>query len=325
SVNNAGPSVAVTQPSDIGTRPPARIGRIVRPDNLPHSVLWSIEDTRQYEGLTTRSNKSRPKMELCIRKPNGEIISTPEYNGLQKLVRRVVADKLLTLPIPKDPAAASGQRTRRWYQRWYFPIYRDAITELEGAEPLLALCGGSWKADQLVGHHLYWQATRDHATNESANIGQKRGLEDTRDFEEDQSHDRETSIPLPSDLPPTENLRHTNGDVSKSSNRLDIDFIQIDKACKFLDHILSELSTDFPNMTTIANLFDAMEANPHFTDKPPSTTVVHFIDTLEAADPNSPDLSEDETDAQWGHKQLSGIWKGVLTSWDAIGCCDVAT
>lgn len=93
----------------------------------------------------------------------------------------------------------------------------------------------------------------------------------------------------------------------------------------YLIFYAGELSTDFPNMTTIANLFDAMEANPHFTDKPPSTTVVHFIDTLEAADPNSPDLSEDETDAQWGHKQLSGIWKGVLTSWDAIGCCDVAT
>lgn len=58
-----------------------------------------------------------------------------------------------------------------------------------------------------------------------------------------QSHDRETSIPPPSDLPPTENLRHTNGDVSKSSNRLDIDFIQIDKACKFLDHILSIFGT----------------------------------------------------------------------------------
>jgi hypothetical protein len=40
---------------------------------------------------------------------------------------------------------------------------------------------------------------------------------------------------------------------------------------------------------------------------------------------NSPDYSEDDTNAQWGHKQLSGTWKGILTDWDAVGCCDIAT
>ena len=160
-------------------------------------------------------------MELCIRRPNGDIISTAEYNGLQKLVRRVVADKLLVLPIPKDPAAASSQRTRRWYQKWYLPIYRNVIAELEAGEPLLALCSGSWKADQLVGHHLYWQAKRDQATNEPVAGGNKRPIEDAEDFEEvegDQELGEVNNRKIDS-RPPVKKRKKTATSMGKGKNK----------------------------------------------------------------------------------------------------------
>lgn len=48
-----------------------------------------------------------------------------------------------------------------------------------------------------------------------------------------QNLNSETAIP--SDLPPTENVGRV--DASKPLNELDIDFIRIDKTCKFPNHI----------------------------------------------------------------------------------------
>lgn len=137
-------------------------------------------------------------MELCICKPSGKVISSLEYNRLQKLVRRVVANKLLGLPIPKDPAATSEQWTRRWYQKWYLPVYQDLIAKLEVSELLLALYSGSWKADQLVGHHLYWQAKHNAATNMGSSIGARKKhmleAEDSKDFEDECDDQRSRDV-----------------------------------------------------------------------------------------------------------------------------------
>lgn len=67
-----------------------------------------------------------------------------------------------------------------------------------------------------------------------------------------------------------------------------------------------------------------MEAHPHFGNATPSTAVLQLIEIVETANPNSSDFSEDDINAQWGHKQLSGSWKGVLTDWDAVGSSDIA-
>ncbi|KAF8168773.1 hypothetical protein BJ912DRAFT_934137 [Pholiota molesta] len=268
------------------------------------------------------------------------------------------------------------------------------------AEPLLALCGGLWKADQLVGRHLYWLA--EQAKKEGKEAGQKRSFNAEGDLDFDEEWGDQTSVdasaktdtasssaprkkrkaatmamgkgkdkenqdvapgppsrpistptvPLPiaienelttlgqpslPPLPPTvddDNITQNNvqpnvdaafdsfktqmqpPDIGRSHEPLlDVTFIQIEKT---LSSLRREFSTDFPNMTTVTNLFDAMEANPQFGNTTPSTAMLHFIEAIETADPNSPDFSEDDTNAQWGHKQLSGTWKGILTGWDAI-------
>jgi hypothetical protein len=178
------PVAATIQPSDGIFKSSSR--RIARPVDLPHSVLWLADDARQYEGLTSESNKSRPKMELCIRRNDGSIISTAEFSALQALVRRIVSVNLTPLAVPKDPAASSTQRTRKWYRKWYPQNYLEVLGRLEDGEPLLTLCGGSWKADQLVGRHLYWLA--EQAKKEGRATGQKRAASnegDSLDFDEE--------------------------------------------------------------------------------------------------------------------------------------------
>lgn len=54
----------------------------------------------------------------------------------------------------------------------------------------------------------------------------------------------------------------------------------------------------------------------------PSTNVSAFLERIESADPNSPDLSEDDMNGNWGHYQFTaGSMRcaTVLQSWDEIG------
>jgi hypothetical protein len=70
-----------------------------------------------------------------------------------------------------------------------------------------------------------------------------------------------------------------------------------------------------------------MQAHPSFGLGQPSSAVTSFISRIENADPNSPDMSEDDTNESWGHYQFtSGDMKctTVLTSWGDIGNVDAA-
>lgn len=53
--------------------------------------------------------------------------------------------------------------------------------------------------------------------------------------------------------------------------------------------------------------------------RPASESVVEFLLRIERADPNNPDIGEDDTDTSWGHQQFCGgqvqfdnlTWEGV--------------
>jgi hypothetical protein len=63
----------------------------------------------------------------------------------------------------------------------------------------------------------------------------------------------------------------------------------------------------------------SMQSNPTFADRPPSDPVVALLTRIQDADPNSPELSEDDTDANWGHYQFSGSFRTVLSTWSSVG------
>jgi hypothetical protein len=55
--------------------------------------------------------------------------------------------------------------------------------------------------------------------------------------------------------------------------------------------------------------------------------MLSFLDRIENADPNSPDLSEDDLNASWGHYQFTAGGQTismVLTSWKSVGNTSVA-
>jgi len=55
--------------------------------------------------------------------------------------------------------------------------------------------------------------------------------------------------------------------------------------------------------------------------------MLSFLDRIKNANPNSPDFSEDDLYASWGHYQFtasSQTISGVLTSWKSVGNTSVA-
>jgi hypothetical protein len=66
-----------------------------------------------------------------------------------------------------------------------------------------------------------------------------------------------------------------------------------------------------------------MQANPSFQLGAPSANVIAFLEHAEHADPNSPDISEDDKGETWGHHQLAGS-SPLLESWHNVGNTGIA-
>jgi hypothetical protein len=76
---------------------------------------------------------------------------------------------------------------------------------------------------------------------------------------------------------------------------------------------------DFPLVSTAADLLKAMQSHPDFRTGQASERMTAFIDN---ADPNSSELSKDDTNQSWGHYQLTSggtTFKSVLTKWEDMG------
>src|SRR4051794_129061 len=79
---------------------------------------------------------------------------------------------------------------------------------------------------------------------------------------------------------------------------------------------------DYPSLPQAVRLLDAMQAHPIPETARPSSIAIAFISRIEQADPNSLEISEDNTNANWGHSQFTAgkmTCRSVLTSWDSIG------
>lgn len=87
------------------------------------------------------------------------------------------------------------------------------------------------------------------------------------------------------------------------------------------------MAQDFPSIAHAADLLKAMQASAPSESAEPSETVLALLDRLEQTDPNSPEISEDDTNSSWGHYQYTAgslTCRSVLTSWAAIGKVDIA-
>ena len=87
--------------------------------------------------------------------------------------------------------------------------------------------------------------------------------------------------------------------------------------------VTATLAQEFPFVSNAADLLTSMQNNSSLQLGAPSPDVVAFLERAEHADPNSPDIADDDKDSAWGHHQLSGT-TSLLASWDNIGSTGIA-
>ncbi|KAF9458868.1 hypothetical protein BDZ94DRAFT_1330631 [Collybia nuda] len=125
---------------------------------------------------------------------------------------------------------------------------------------------------------------------------------------------------------------------------INIVFISVSPLCAFISFFYNFTTTyTFPAVTNLNDIFlqefPSMKATPllinHITKiattkknpREPSSEVTMFISRIEGANPNSPELIEDDTNAGWGHHQFTAgslTISTVLVSWDAISSVSTA-
>ena len=70
-----------------------------------------------------------------------------------------------------------------------------------------------------------------------------------------------------------------------------------------------------------------MAASPNFKSSEPSNKVTAFLKRIEAADPNSSEIGEDDSNQSWGHWQFTAgnmTITTVLKNWACIGNVEMA-
>ncbi|KAF8223605.1 hypothetical protein L208DRAFT_1316095 [Tricholoma matsutake] len=62
---------------------------------------------------------------------------------------------------------------------------------------------------------------------------------------------------------------------------------------------------NFPLVPFAIDLLNAMEETPDFKNGPTPHLTATFLSRIENANPNSPDISEDDSGSSWGHLQFT--------------------
>jgi len=87
------------------------------------------------------------------------------------------------------------------------------------------------------------------------------------------------------------------------------------------------MAHEFPNIPHAGELLKSMRSHTTFQNGEPSADASAFLSRIQNADPNSPEISEDDTNQCWGHYQFSGAGMtctSVLTSWASVGNTGIA-
>ncbi|KAI9447547.1 hypothetical protein H4582DRAFT_2051286 [Lactarius indigo] len=323
---------------------------VMRPHFLPKTILWDFEDCE--------TNKSRPKMSLALRHPNGTKISNIELSNMRHSAELIVQKLINFVQSDAWSAARSGgpnTRTKTFIKKHFTAEYYRAVLDLEAEQKLLCLCSAHWKADTLITQVFLHRIAKVGAvtnsvppTSPSSNQSSepptafipqsqevapmkvtKRALElspgpKSPSTSHVQKRTKDNIVPvvsrqaLGSRVPPTQN--------------------QYPTACKITPTFLNrtEMTRAEPAPTSLHPIHvDPLGVSvsclttslTSFKEGEPSKQVTTLLEHVQFADPCSSDIDEDNTCQSWGHYQFTagGISPASsLTNWQEVGSITTA-
>ncbi|KAH9029176.1 hypothetical protein EDB85DRAFT_2147493 [Lactarius pseudohatsudake] len=325
-----------------------------RPEFLPITVLWDFDDckTDKTQGdIITNKNKSRPRMGIALRRPNGK-----------KLISSVNSD-------PRSAACASGQ-IKTFIKKHFAADYGRAMLDLEAEQKLLRLCSDHWKADAMITKVFLQRAKAEAEANSapptspqsdqslepptasipqiqevapmkaakrafelspgpkspSASHAQKRSKDNTVPVVSGQKTANSTVPPIQNQRPAARNITPTFLSRTKVISEPAATSLRPPHVDPSAGNLIAVLTSEFPSLTNAPPLLRSMNAQSSFKEGEPSKQVATLLERVQFADPCSPDIDEDNTCQSWGHYQFTagGISPASsLTNWQEVG--NVAT
>ncbi|KAF8258194.1 hypothetical protein EI94DRAFT_1815874 [Lactarius quietus] len=283
-------------------------------------------------------------MQLAIHRGDGLIISAPEYNSIRHSAD-IVVDKLVKLSLSRSHTSlsaytqpASKLPTKSNIRKWFKVKYSEAIFELEAEQKLLRLCSGHWKADTMIASAMP-DPVQLHPG--PAPIPQVSNLVPSNATK----HSLELS-PSPKDATMISALKNTGPSVLSNVGQctvahkitpqflnhsvtieeepapMNLHTVSPVSVVPCVKNIIADLISQFPSLTNASSLITSMNSQPSFKQGEPSDEVKALLKCIQYADPNSPDIDEDNRGQSWGHYQFTagGLSpSSSLTTWQKIG------
>ncbi|KAI9441845.1 hypothetical protein H4582DRAFT_2074012 [Lactarius indigo] len=329
----------------------------MRPEFLPKTVLWDFEDceTNKSQGdIITDKNKSRPKLSLAIRRPNGTKISNAELSNMQCSAEMIV-QKLINF-VNSDPrlacAGAPKARTKTFIKKYFTAEHYRAVLDLEAEQKLLRFKEKAMAAMNAA-----------PATSPQSNLSlepptafvpqiqevapmnlTKRALELSPSPKSPlalhaQKHNKDNHVPAVSGQKTIGSRGPLNQNQRPAARKITPTFLNVTfplMTCAepaptslhllhvdpSVDNLVATLTSEFPSLTNAPRLLYSMSAQLSFKEGKPSEQVVTLLEHVQFADPCSPDIDEDNMCQGWGHYQFmaGGISPASsLTSWEKVG------
>ncbi|KAI0050433.1 hypothetical protein FA95DRAFT_1487308, partial [Auriscalpium vulgare] len=274
-----------------------------RPSKYPFSILWNKEDCSQDDDSGwTDTNPHRPPMRSCFR-------------SIRNSARIVKADLLAVLPAKEK---TKSRRSIGYFRSYHPQVYKAAVKKLEEMQPLLALCGNNWKAEQMLRNTLNATKKEDQEL-EADSLGEEpiEVIEPASDQSKKRKKDL-NSTPIPA---PASEAAPESEATAVADDPIDVDFIVVDSSGAYA-YIFRD---EFPDIKSARPLLEAMKAAEVEVEVgEPHDDVVSLLNRLESADPNDPSVNSDNKNESWGHKQFTaGLKCAEIKSWKQVG--DVAT
>ena len=100
--------------------------------------------------------------------------------------------------------------------------------------------------------------------------------------------------------------------------------LQVDKMLTFTIDIMSN---DFPTLSGAVVVLRAMDRATGLEAREPSEDVNVLLNRLNLADPDAPDVDEDDSNENWGHAQFTAgglTIRSALVDWQAVGSTSTA-
>ncbi|KAF8971845.1 hypothetical protein BDZ97DRAFT_1149417 [Flammula alnicola] len=331
-----------------------------RPNDLPFEVLWQRDDCKldKHGARPIKSNSSRPRMKSAIRDKDGTPIDKGHFKTIQKSVKTQVAiliqeeEEQLKRSLPTDKI------TKTYFESCRAKQWLHAIAVIEDEHPILAYAAAHWKAEQLLtnrltsrrSHHKKASGHQSKKMKRSAKGNGRRdgGSETSEEEDSEEEADeggskekaaaglkrkRAKSVSNPSDMLSTSSrplvahgdmTTETSETTVRPPHALSLSLISVNATYDGLKDIFSTMfnKNTLPRAIELLEALEKISGSAALNSGSPSSTVLQFIERIESADPNTPDIDEHDTNIGWGHSQFTSgglTCRSVLQTWSDIG------